>query len=739
MDPRDPTPGAEPAEEDVPVWLLPEATGGEGLVLKHGNLFLVTGDSGDISPAGARDRGCFLEDTRFLSFLEIDVAGGPPLVLSAESLSSTQNQIDMTVTDRAFGGVLTDPINFMHIRRQQVLEDELVERIVVTNFLTREVDYWVTLRFGADFADMFEVRGARRERRGTGLPTVVGPASLEFRYRGRDGRTYRTAIRSIGEPPSRVDGDSMHWSFRMRVNETRTLEVRTAPLIGDEARPPEIEATFDERLARAEEAGRRWVEGCTRFETGDEFVNAALDGGVADLQALSIHQHGRTVIAAGIPWFCAPFGRDSLIAGMQSLPVNPDLLRDSLAFLAAYQGDRHDPYRDEQPGKIFHELRRGEMALCGEVPHTPYYGSVDATPLFLVALSEYWTWTGDVATVEGLLPSARAAMRWMAQDGDLDDDGLVEYRRQSDRGLDNQGWKDSGDGVPYPDGTRAEPPIALVEVQGYALDAWRSMAMLLHRFGHHREAREALHRARRVRAALEDRFWMPEAGYYALALDGGKRQVPTVTSNPGHLLWSRAIPVERARQVARVLLSDRMFSGWGIRTLAAGQPAYNPLSYHNGTVWPHDNALIALGLSRYGLPGHEMVFGALSRVSRRFRRQRLPELFCGLPRFGGQAPVHYPVACIPQAWATGAPFMMLQAMLGLRPEAERGVLRVVDPQIPEWLHYVAIHGLRVGGSRVDLRFDHSPRGTAARVVDMRGAPLRVLVEVGGGLADKEVP
>lgn len=451
---------------------------------------------------------------------------------------------------------------------------------------------------------------------------------------------------------------------------------------------------------------------------------------MADLHALTIRYGGRPIITAGIPWFTAPFGRDSIITSLQALIFNPDIAVQTLRFLAAYQGDRLDEFTEEQPGKILHEVRRGEMASCREVPHLPYYGSVDATPLFLILLGETLRWTGDLGLARELLPHAERALRWIHEYGDLDGDGFVEYARRSPSGLSNQGWKDSDDGVPFPDGTIPKPPIALVEVQGYVYAAMRAMAEVYAALDNKEGSRRLRAEAEALRRRIQDAFWFEETGYYALALDGDKRPLPTITSNPGHLLWAGVPTAAQAQRMAAVLLGERLFSGWGVRTLARNQPVYNPLSYHDGTVWPHDNSLIALGLARYGFRVEAAtILIALYEASLYFRYHRLPELFCGLGRGETDAPVHYPVSCSPQAWAAGAFFPMLQGVLGIEPDAIAGTLHLVRPYLPDRLQLMEAVRVRIGRSRVSVQFSAQRERTMANVLAIDGDPLQVRIDV----------
>jgi len=749
---------------------LPESTGTDKLVLKRGNLFAVAGRVGDIWPPGARDQGGYFEDTRFLSKLKLTVAGGPPVVLSTQTRPEYTSQVDLTVTSRMFGGVFQDPVNFLHIRREQIIDDRFAERLTLTNYLVRDIDYWLEYEFAADFADQFEVRGAKRRERGTYFRPLVYEERVVFCYQGRDGVLYRAEVFFPTRAPDEMDGGRARFSFHLGPNESASLELHAVPSLhavrsgtsvreaADAARQPGFRSPpivteepesgwlypgshpssqppaprrFDERIARARSDYRHWAEASGRAETDEEAFNGALSQAVADLKALTIFWEDRRVISAGVPWYASPFGRDALITGFQALLVNPDIARDALLFLAAHQGRKVDDFREEEPGKILHEIRRGELARTGEVPHTPYYGSVDATPLFIILYTEYLRWTNDRASGFALLPAAENALRWIENSGDKDGDGFVEYLRRSDRGLRNQGWKDSWDGVPHLDGTPAEPPIALVEVQGYCIDARRRMARLYRQLGRREDAARCTVAAQLLSRKLDDAFWMEKAGTYALALDANKRQVQTVTSNPGHLLFSRVVPEQRAHRVARTLMSPESFSGFGIRTVAKGQRPYNPLSYHNGTVWPHDNSLIAMGFSNYGMQKlAAQVLSGEYDACRQFRHYRLPELYCGIGRNEGDLVVSYPVSCSPQAWASGAFFLMLRACLGLYPDAPRKTLKIVNPHLPGMLQRLTLERLRIGDTLLTLQFTRSGDGCFAAVREMQGDPLAIRIEVG---------
>jgi glycogen debranching enzyme len=632
----------------------PEATGVDKLVLKRGNLFLVANRLGDVSPAGARDLGLFLTDTRHLSGWRLLVQGGPPLCLSTQVSTNYVSQIDFTVTGLHEGDLLgKEPVNYVHLRRDQLIDDVFVDRFVLTNFQGRPIDQWLEIEWAADFADVFEIRGARRPQRGRYYVPDVSDGRVVLRYRGLDRREYVTEVRvDLGElvegrkgeggasrdddvrggaPPrvQRFDGGGARVAFHLLPGESAEVVFSVFTGVGDAK--PIARRPFTVRAQESERAYAEWADRCTRFRSSNDMFDQALAQGVADLKALKVHHYGQPVISAGIPWYTCPFGRDALITGFEALLATPDVAKHALTFLARLQGTKNDPERDEEVGKIPHEVRFGEMAEAGEVPHTPYYGSVDATPLFLVLLSEYFAWTDDRETLQQLLPNAEAALRWIERLGDRDGDGFLEYERRTRKGLRNQGWKDSHDGVPFASGRPAEPPIALVEAQGYAVDARRRMARLYRALERHDEASRLLAAARALVGRIDERFWMEDKGTFAIALDRDKRQVDAVTSNPGHVLFSRAASDARAQKVVASLLSPAMWSGWGIRTLAKGQPAYNPLSYHNGTVWPHDNALAAMGMAYYGMTRSAgRVLDGLWAAAQHFRHLRLPELFCGL-------------------------------------------------------------------------------------------------------------
>ena len=698
------------------------------LILKHDRLFLLVNQRGDIAPAGVCSLGLFQDDTRILSHSSLTACGGPPVLLSAQVPSAYEAQIDLAVKDLPFGGNPWDPKNVIHIRRELLLADRLIERLTLTSYLGAPVDYWIELTFGCDFADIFEVRGWRRSARGQYYAPEHRPDELSFAYRGRDGRLLRSGVR-FRDPPDRLAGTTARWEIPLHGERRVELEWEVHAEDAEERRAFQARGQ-DECRATLGRVYESWRGACSHWNTDVDDFDNLLHRATGDLRALHVEVDGGAVLSAGIPWYSTIFGRDSIITSLQSLPLHPGIAIETLRYLARRQGGREDPFTEEQPGKILHELRRGEMARAGEIPHVPYYGSIDATPLWLILLHETWRWTGDAALVRELLPHAERALEWIDRFGDMDGDGFVEYASTSEKGLRNQGWKDSGDGVPFPDGRLPEPPIALVEVQGYVHDAKVRMAELYRSVGRPERAAALRKEASTMRDRIRAAFWLEEEGTFALALDGRKQPVPTATSNAGHLLWSRVPTSSQARRVIARLLQPDFFSGWGIRTLSALHPVFNPMSYHNGSVWPHDNALVVLGMALHGHARAALpVVRALYEAGAHAEVQRLPELFCGMTRGARSHPVNYPVSCSPQAWASGALFMLLQAMLGIYAEAPARVLHVRDPVLPDFLNELTVTGLSIGRSRVALQFRRHGTRTLANLLGVEGDALQVRIEL----------
>ena len=707
--------------------VLPIGHDAERLARAHGTTFLVTSRSGDIDPPGARDLGLFHDDMRHLSHYALSLGEGGELVhLSSDTSHHAYNQVDLMLSANEDKKLLDDPKNFLHVRRRQVIDGGLIEEIAFTNFLQRTLAVTLRIDLGADFADMFEVRGARRERRGCYEPPVAQDGALVFAYRGTDGALYSTTI-TFSPAPSHVAADHVFHELVLPPDHREVVEVRVLPSRDGITRSPRSQV-FVRRADAISREGQAFREASARWTADDGLLQQVLEQSAFDLSTLLVKIGDLSIVGAGIPWFCAPFGRDALITAYEALALNPDVATDALRTLAAYQGKKTEPRTEEEPGKIFHELRFGEMARAGEVPHSPYYGSIDATPLFVVLCDAAHQMTADHAFLEELGPAIRAALGWIdarSEEGTK----LVTYERKTEAGLDNQGWKDSRAGVSFPDGRRAEPPIALCEVQGYCIDAYVRGARVLDRLGETALADAYLARATTLRETFERIFWMEEAGRYAFAVDGRGRVVPTIVSNTGHLLFSRAVSHAHAVKTAQTLLASNMYAGFGIRTLASEQPVYNPLSYHNGTVWPHDNALIAKGFANYGLmAGAAKVFEGMYAAMRFFRDRRLPELFCGIGRRSGPL-VRYPVACSPQAWSAAAPFLLLRSMLGIHADAPRSRLTIKNPMLPAPLKRIEVRKMRVGGSLVSARFRRVGDRCHVDVLDVNGAPIKIEIVI----------
>lgn len=711
------------------------------LSLLDGKTFSSTTLAGDMMPPGAMDVGLFHRDTRFLSRLELRVNGHRTVVLSSDTQANLYAQIELAshavVSREEQGG----PENTLHLRREQLLAGKFFERLTLENFNLEPVTVRLEWHFDADFADVFQVRGMLRRQAGRHLPPRISERTVEYGYEGLDGSRRRTVLH-FEPPPERLEAGYAYYELPLQPHEKRQLWLSVRPETEGDRPLPEI--SFAAGLESRRRALHEWNREATIIESSNDVFTSCLETASSDFFALRIAVDPRgartqeeafpagysgEIIAAGIPWFATIFGRDSLIAAYQSLLLHPRLARETLRFLARWQGRQENDWREEQPGKILHEFREGEMTRAGEMPHSPYYGSVDSTPLFLITLGEAFNWLGDRAWLEELMPAASAAMKWIENYGDLDGDGFVEFQRRSPRGLENQGWKDSYDANLHRDGRFAPAPIALCEVQGYCYDARYRLAQLLRLAGQSQEADRLRHDAHELARRFERRFWMPQHGYYAMALDGHKEQVQVVASNAGHLLWSRIIGQERARQVAQRLVRAEMFTGWGVRTLSADELTFNPLSYHRGSVWPHDNSLIGLGLALYDFkPALLQVFTGLMQAAWHFRNLRLPELFVGVQRRDFDQPVHYPVSCSPQAWASGALFLLLTALLGIRPNAAKKELRIVNPVLPDWLDWLRVRNLHVGQSLVSLEFSRRDQRTFCNVLDSQGERLAISVD-----------
>ncbi|HEX6101582.1 MAG TPA: amylo-alpha-1,6-glucosidase, partial [Alphaproteobacteria bacterium] len=607
----------------------------------------------------------------------------------------------------------------IHILRSVFLDNGVcLQRVLIRNFNERPQTLTVRFRFDADFADLFEVRGAHRARRGSLSKFRRTEGSVQFSYLGLDGIQRQTSI-GFEPAPQYLDCGEARMELELAPGASRAVFAEVSCADAPEEPKPRQRFLLSLRRRRSEQA--RYAAGRTRLESDNAVLNEVLERATADLAMLTTQTPSGPYPYAGVPWFSTPFGRDGAITALFLLWIDPDLAKGVLRFLARTQALAQKPEADAEPGKIMHEMRSGEMAQTGEVPFGLYYGSVDSTPLFVILAGQYWRRTGDLETIAALWPNIEAALGWIDRYGDLDGDGLAEYAAKSERGLLNQGWKDSTDSIFHADGALAEGPIALIEVQAYVHQARRAGAVLARKLGHAALADSLQRSAEALRRLIDERFWVSELGSYALALDGRKRPCKVRSSNAGHALFGGVASMERAESLARSLLSRESFSGWGIRTIAEGQARYNPMSYHNGSVWPHDNAMIALGLAEYGLTAEAArLLSGLFEAARRFELRRLPELFCGFPRRRHAGPTAYPVACAPQAWSSAAPFALLQACLGLSFAPDEGEVRFHRPRLPEFLDRLAIRGLTMGENEIDVLIHRAGGSVSVHTHPRRG-------------------
>jgi glycogen debranching enzyme len=609
------------------------------LTLIDGKTFLSTTVAGDIMPPGSPDVGFFHDDTRFLSRMELRVDGYRTVVLSSSTEQTFASQIELTTGKSTMRETYEIPENTVHIRREQLLASEtLFDNFWFENFNFHELELNLELAYEADFMDVFQVRGVARQKLGQYFLPIVRKDSIVFHYCGRDGVARETVIH-LSPEPDMVDGTTARWKLRLPPFKRFRLETTIVPQV-EGKRSRSIHPDFGQQLRMRREAIAEWASHSTSFSANNSIFGEMVETCKADFHALQIPEARERVIAAGIPWFATMFGRDSIIAAYQSLMLNPQLASETLRVLASLQGKEKNDWRDEEPGKILHEYREGEMTRAGEMPFGPYYGSVDATPLWLILLSETFNWTADEQLIKDLLPNAYRALEWIDSHGDLDGDGFIEYQRRSSKGLANQGWKDSWDAIMHHDGEVAKTPIALCEVQGYVYEAKYRMASLMRSFGDVQTADRLKKDSAEMAKRFEKAFWMPKLGFYAMALDREKRQTQVISSNPGHLLFTRMLPLDRAKAITQRFMRDDMFSGWGWRTMSRNERIFNPLSYHRGSVWPHDNSLIAHGMSLYEFrePANQL-FTGLFEAALNFRDYRLPELFCGIQRREHDEPV----------------------------------------------------------------------------------------------------
>ena len=669
-------------------------------VLKYGRIFYVFDRLGDTQTSGMGEQGLFYDGMRYLSEFSVNLWNERPMLLS--STVATNNFLftaDAANLDVFRQGSVDIHRGVLHVVRSRFLwRDSCFEQLHFVNHGLDELEIPLTLRFDADYADIFEIRGTGREKRGRRLPSQVYDSTVVLGYEGLD-RVVRETLIETNMVPARASETGMDFYFSLSPKEHVTLELE----IGCNLERPHPFMGYADALS----ASRFELAATTKHFPQISSSNSRFSDWIArsfsDLEMMIAGNPERDYPYAGVPWFSTVFGRDGIITALQTLWLNPDIARGVLEFLASQQADEVDSFADSEPGKILHEMRRSEMATLGEVPFGRYYGSVDATPLFVMLAGAHFDRTGDRLFLRRMWPHVERALEWIDKYGDVDGDGFVEYSRHSHEGLVQQGWKDSNDSVFHDDGRIAEPPIALCEVQGYVYAAKLAAARLAKVLGNKDQSCELELQAESLRTKFEEQFWCSDLGTYALALDGRKKPCRVRTSNAGHTLFTGIASMERGKRVAETLMDENSFTGWGIRTVARTESRYNPLSYHNGSVWPHDNSIIAYGMAKYGnkkMAGQILL--AMLDLSGEVELHRLPELFCGLKRRPTEGPTLYPVACSPQAWAAATPFFILEACLGVTMQAERGRILFDRPFLPEGIPQLSIRNLRCGKAAVDL-------------------------------------
>jgi glycogen debranching enzyme len=689
--------------------------------LKHGDTFAVFDHNGDAIGAPGSTDGIYHRDTRYLSHLYLTIDGQRPILLSSTVRdNNAMLTCDLTNPDLKDGdGKVSMQHDLIHIRRSRFLwNGACYERMAIRNFCDSTRRICVELSFGADFADLFEVRGAVRERRGEQRKPELARDAVTLGYMGLDKQERRLGLRFAPMPTRLTGGQAV---FELDVEPGRTQCIFMVLQCNPGPEEPPVAKGFFDGLIDSRRALRRSASRATAVASSNEIFNEGIRRSVSDLYMLVTDTPQGPYPYAGIPWFSTVFGRDALITALETLWLDPAIACGVLNHLAVNQATEFDAKADAEPGKILHEVRYGEMAELGEVPFRRYYGSIDSTPLFVLLAGAYLERTGDIPTIQKLWPNIEAALGWIDHEGDRDGDGFVEYGRRTSEGLINQAWKDSHDSVFHADGTLAKGPIAIAEVQAYVYGAWRAAAAMARCLGHARREFELEAKADIMREQFDAHFFDAELGTYVLALDGDKKPCRVRSSNAGQTLLTGIALPERAEAVVRTLMNGSSFCGWGIRTIPATEARYNPMSYHNGSVWPHDNALIGAGFARYGFRREAArIFEGLFAASIYIDLRRQPELFCGFSRHPGSGPTFYPVACSPQAWAAAAPLSMIQSCLGLSFDPARLEVAFDRPLLPDFLNELTLRGLRIGGSSVDVALTRGGSGVVVETLARKG-------------------
>jgi glycogen debranching enzyme len=669
-------------------------------VIKENDLFLLTDTKGNIPENHPYGLGLYTKDTRFLSRLDVKINGEEPIELASDAKENYMAQILLTNPHMEKDGEIILWRESVEIERTRFISnDVLYETIKLKNYFPKPVSFNISVEMEVDFADMFIVRGFLNGKIGNRTGQKVEENGLTFEYMGAD-ELYRATKISWDRKADDVQ-EKGEVTFNLSLNhlEEESITFTIQPQVGTEE--VKLAAPKAQALKELKKSYEDWEESITKVQTDYLPLQKLVDRGIGDLRVLLTDLGYGQFPVAGLPWFGVPFGRDSLIAALQMMAFKPEIAKGTLLTMASQQGKNVDPWRDEQPGKIMHEIRFGELANTNQIPFTPYYGTIDATPLFLVLLTEYVKWTGDFKIVNELQENIDAALTWIDQYGDRDGDLFVEYHQESSKGIANQGWKDSGDSIVHRNGEYAKTPIALSEVQGYVYQAKNGLADIFENIGKTAVAEALRAQAKQLKEKFDAEFWMEDQKFYAIALDQHKKQVGTITSNPGHVLFSGMLDEERVDAVTSMLVSDKMFSGYGIRTMGEDEAGYNPMSYHDGSIWPHDNSMILLGMSKQGRKAAaNKVITGLIKSSFHFEYERLPELFCGYSSSIGKA-VKYPVACSPQAWAAGTPLVFIQTMLGLFPDSLKKEI-TLSPVLLEEMNELKVENIAIGEGQLSV-------------------------------------
>lgn len=699
------------------------------VTIKYDKVFALTSDTGDISPTG-KGHGIYFRDTCYLDRMELLVGDKPATSLLSDTGQGFESKFELTnaeIKDKNGERISKETLS---IQRTYSLKDQIKEQIIVQNMRDKAVQTELTLTFGGKFQNMFEVRGAGPGKRGNLHPPRWEEGELVFEYDGADKHKRKTSIKLDPMPDITGEFDAtylldiskgaqehivLHFSFQDQNMENSIVKTWEA------LQTPDSESDKHAEFFRK-------ISEMPAFEFSNPLFQQVFERSTNDLKMLATAEEHDLFVAAGVPWYVTLFGRDSCASAFEMAAFQPEYAKRTLLALARHQGTKYSEFQDEEPGKIIHERRVGEKSNLHEVPQFAYYGSVDSTPWFLMLLGEYVQWTGDIALFKQLEENVERALRWMADNAGKNSNGFLEYGSKSEQGLINQGWKDSGNSIVNEDGTIADPPIALVEVQGYAFRAKREVARLYRSVGHVEKAEELDKQAKELQQRFHAAYWMDDKEFFALALQKGGKLVKSITSNPGQTLFSGITNPDKADAVIKRLMLDDMYCGWGIRTLSSNEEAYNPLDYQVGSVWPHDNALIAVGFQQYGyFKEVERIFTGLFQASTHFKRYRLPEVFDGFSKNQYEEPVHYPVACNPQAWASGAIPLLLKSCLGLEANALEGELIVYHPHLPDWLQNVIVRNLVIGQAAVDLKYVKEGDSTLLTILGKRG-DIKVTIE-----------